>query len=180
MILKKRQLVTSALVLALGAAVFVNWYYTKPHAETPSAQAEVTATEAAENLGDARYVLSDVTGAQDDPFAEARLKREKTHSAALETLRQTVDDASAPQAAVAAVSEALADLTQRITLESDLETLIRAKTGLQNLVILGEDTAEILLAEQDQESATMLQISELTVQKTGLSADRVTIIEAAA
>ncbi len=30
MIIGKRQVLLSALVLALGAAVFVNWYYTKP------------------------------------------------------------------------------------------------------------------------------------------------------
>ena len=85
MILKKRQLVTATLVLALGAAVFVNWYYTKPHADVSAAGADVSATEVAEKLGDAQYVLSDVSG-KADPFAEARLKREKAHDAAMEAL----------------------------------------------------------------------------------------------
>ena len=74
MIIKKRQLATSALVLALGAAVFVNWYYTKPHTDITPAQAEVSATEAAENLGDARFVMSDVSQ-KDDVFAAARIRR---------------------------------------------------------------------------------------------------------
>ena len=177
MILKKRQLVTSALVLALGAAVFVNWYYTKPHADVTPVQSEVTATEAAENLGDARYVLSDMSE-KSDPFAAARLKREKTYSEAKETLQQTIADSAATQAAVAEASKALAELTKRTTLEADLETLIEAKTGMENLVILGESSAEILLSEQAQESAVMLQISALVVQKTGLSAEKITIIEA--
>ena len=178
MILKRRQLVTSALVLALGAAVFVNWYYTKPHTDVSPAQEEAAATEAAENLGDARYVFSDATE-KNDAFAAARLKREKAYSEAKETLQQTVSDSAATQASVAEASKALADLTKRMTLEADLETLIEAKTGLQSLVILSETTAEVLLSEQAQESATMLQISALVVQKTGLSAEHVTIIEAA-
>lgn len=176
MILKKRQLVTTALVLALGAAVFVNWYYTKPHASVSPAQADVSATEAAENLGDARYVLSDASTPA-DPFAAARLKREQTRSAAVETLQQTIDDSAASQTAVAAASEALADLTRRATLEADLETLVQAKTGIDNLVVIGDDSAEILLAQTPQESAVMLQISALAVQKTGFGADRITIIE---
>ena len=178
MILKKRQLVTSALVLALGAAVFVNWYYTRPHADVTPAEAPVSATEAAENLGDARYVLSDMSE-KADAFAAARLKREKAHSEAKETLQQTIDDSAASQAAVAEASKALAALTERTTLEADLETLISAKTGLENLVILGETSAEVLLSQSVQESAVMLQISALVVQKTGLSAEQITIIEAA-
>ena len=177
MILKKRQLVTSALVLALGAAVFVNWYYTKPHANVTAGQPEATATEAAENLGDAQYVISDISEKR-DPFAAARLKREKAYSEAKETLQQTIADSAATQAAVAEASNTLSQLTKRKTTEADLETLIEAKTGLDNLVILGEDSAEVLLPEPAQESALMLQISALVVQKTGLSADRITIIEA--
>ena len=177
MILKKRQLVTSALVLALGAAVFVNWYYTKPHADVVTAQSGESATQAAENLGDAQYVISD-RSEKSDPFAAARLKREKAYSEAKETLQQTITDSAASQAAVAQASDALAQLTKRTTTEADLETLIEAKTGLENLVILGEDSAEVLLPEQAQESALMLQISVLVVQKTGFSADRITIIEA--
>ena len=74
MILKKRQVAASALVLALGAAVFVNWYYTKPHTETAPVKTQAQVTEAAENLGDARYVFSD-TSEKSDAFSAARLKR---------------------------------------------------------------------------------------------------------
>ena len=105
MVLKKRQLVTSALVLALGAAVFVNWYYTKPHAQITPAQAQLDTaqtdvTEAAENLGDARFVMSDASQ-KNDVFAAARLKREKTYSEAKETLQKTATDSAASQAAAA-------------------------------------------------------------------------------
>ena len=176
MILRKRQLVTSALVLALGAAVFVNWYYTKPRAE--ASPADVSVTEAAENLGDAQYVLSDVSGRQ-DPFAAARLKRERAHDTALETLQEILRDSAATQAATAEASEALAKLTESRTKEADVETLISAKTGLDSLVILDGDSAEVLLAQTPTESTVMLRITEIVVQKTGLDAEDVTIIEAA-
>ncbi len=176
MILRKRQLVTSALVLALGAAVFVNWYYTKPRAE--ASRADVSVTEAAENLGDAQYVLSDVSGKQ-DPFAAARLKRERAHDTAIETLQEILRDSAATQAATAEASEALAKLTENRTTEADIETLISAKTGLDSLVILDDDSAEVLLEQTPTESTVMLRITEIVVQKTGLEAEAVTIIETA-
>ena len=176
MILKKRQLVTSALVLALGAAVFVNWYYTKPHADASAT--DVSVTEAAENLGDAQYVLSDVSG-REDPFAAARLKRERAHDAALETLQEILKDSASTQAATAEASKALAKLTENMTAESDIETLVQAKTGLDCLVILNGGSAEVLLSQTPSESTVMLQITDVVVQKTGLDAADVTIIEAA-
>ena len=178
MILKKRQLVTATLVLALGAAVFINWYFTKPHAEVSPAQADVSATEAAENLGDAQYVLSDVSG-KADPFAAARLKREQAQDSAMEMLQEILRDSTASETAMSEASGALAALTARQTLQADLETLISAKTGLDNLVILDEKTAQVLLAETPKESALMVQISDVVVQKTGLDPAEVTIIEAA-
>lgn len=176
MILRKRQLVTSALVLALGAAVFVNWYYTKPRPQ--AAATDVSATEAAENLGDAQYVLSDVSGRQ-DPFAAARLKRERAHDTALETLQEILRDSTSTQAATAEASKALAKLTENMTAESDVETLISAKTGLDSLVILDGGSAQVLLAQTPHESAVLLQITEIVAQKTGLDSADITIIEAA-
>lgn len=38
----KRQIVLATLVVALGAAVFVNWYYTKPDAEKANTGVTVT------------------------------------------------------------------------------------------------------------------------------------------
>ncbi len=177
MIVKKKQLLTATLVLALGAAVFVNWYYTKPHPSVTPADTPATVTQAAENLGDARYVVSDVSG-KADPFAAARLKREKSQSAAAETLREVIEDTAASQAAVTQASAELAALTERVTMESDIETLVQAKTGLENLVILSKDSAQILVSETPEESAVMLQITELAARKSGLEPAQITIIEA--
>ena len=74
MILKKRQLLLATLVIALGAAVFINRYYTAPKAESAaSAQTGTETQQTADkgaNLGDARYVIStDVT--LDDAAAQA-------------------------------------------------------------------------------------------------------------
>ena len=176
MIVKKKQLLTATLVLALGAAVFVNRYFLKPHPTVETADTDVTATQAAENLGDAMYVASDASGVE-DPFAEARLKREKAHSSAAETLQQVIADPAATQTAVAQASEELASLTERMTLEADIETLVQAKTGMDSLVILSRDSAQILLAETPQESAVMLQITELAARKASLEPAQITIIE---
>ena len=58
----KRRLLVATLVVALGAAVFVNWYYTKPDAQGVNAGLQVAETtvastnETQSNLGDAEPV----------------------------------------------------------------------------------------------------------------------------
>ena len=75
MIIKKRQLLLATLIIALAAAVFVNWYYTRPEVETAGAgKGETTTKQDAEqgiNLGDARYVLS-TDASLEDAAAQAK------------------------------------------------------------------------------------------------------------
>ena len=50
--IKRKHLVLTGLVIALGTAMFVNWYYTKPEAKSVNKAADETTTVSA-NLGDA-------------------------------------------------------------------------------------------------------------------------------
>ena len=66
----KRQIVFFGLVIALGAALYVNWYYTRPVNEIQqSVQAQTTAEA---NLGQAQYVNAE---GGEDYFATAELHR---------------------------------------------------------------------------------------------------------
>lgn len=102
----KRQIVLATLVVALGAAVFVNWYYTKPDAEKANTGVTVTeqVSQAAGNLGDALLVNSSSVSSQDNTketkaqqaqakvedeyFAQARLNRSTAHDKAAEALKK--------------------------------------------------------------------------------------------
>lgn len=177
MILRKRQLITGTLVLALSAAVFVNWYFTKPQTQaTFTEERQTSEADSAGNLGDARYVLSS-ENASEDVFAAQRLKRQQAHDEAEEMLRDIIKDSASSSEAVSEASEKLTALTDTIKKEADIETLAKAKTGIDCLVVLSEDSAEIILANAPSDSATVLQITEIAVNKTSFSAENITIIE---
>ena len=78
----KRQIVFFGLVIALGAALYVNWYYTRPVNEIQqSVQAQTTAEA---NLGQAQYVNAE---GGEDYFATAELNRSKSLDEAKATLQ---------------------------------------------------------------------------------------------
>ncbi len=191
MIIKKRQLLLATLIIALGAAVFVNWYYTKPQVEATGTNGSVsvstTAPEAEQgaNLGDARYVISSDTALEDvaaqakadEYFAGAKLRRKTAHDEAAEALNDIIKDSNSSSEAVGKASDALKELTDSMTLESDIENLITAKVGCENLVILNGNNAEIIVENGSLDDVTVVQIKEIAVKHSGYPVENVTIIE---
>ena len=177
MIIKKRQLVMSTLIVALGAAVFVNWYYTRPDTQ-PAIENEPTSRSASvaddtDNLGEAKYVNSQ----KSEYFSAAEMKRKSAHEKAMEVLNKTIKDSSATPEAVKKASEELAELAKAIKLEADIESLITAKTGKDCVVLINDGKTEIIAEKGAVNSASILQITEIVMKQTGLTADDITIIE---
>lgn len=188
MIIKKRQLLLATLVVALAAAVFVNWYYTKPDIEANGQSTVTTAPEAAEgvNLGDARYVISGDAKLEEDAvaqakaneyFASAKLRRKTAHDEAAESLNDVIKDSASSADAVSEATKTLGKLAEVYTLESDIENLISAKVGCENLVILNGENAEIIVENGSLDDISILKIKEIAVKNTGYPVDNITIIE---
>ncbi|MDR2909310.1 MAG: SpoIIIAH-like family protein, partial [Oscillospiraceae bacterium] len=100
MIIGKRQIILTALVLGLGIAVYLNWEYSKVSVDVPAQEA---IQEHTPNYGEAQYVDAEAPegeeviaeDAMDDDayFAEAQLSRQKARDEAVETLAVMLADA---------------------------------------------------------------------------------------
>ncbi len=185
MIIKKRQLVLATLVLALSAAVFINWYYTRPEIEQASGTAAVTDVSASPtdsldtdgNLGEAHYVNTDTTESKEEYFANIEIRRSKAHDEALETLEKIIKDSNSSKSAVEEASSQLNKLSASIKLESDIEALIAAKLGLDSVVIVNGEKCEVVVENGKLDSTGVLQIKELSTKQTNFPAENITIIE---
>ncbi len=188
MILKKRQLLLATLVIALGAAVFINQYYTTPKVDSVvsgETQPTLHSTDSGANLGDARYVIStDVTlddaaaqAVASEFFSGAKLRRQTARDEAEEALNDIIKDGDSSPEAVAKATDALTDITKAITLECDIENLISAKVGCENLVIINAGVCEIIVENGSLDDTSVVQIKEIVVKQTGLSTDKITLIE---
>ncbi len=183
MVIKKRQLLAATLVLALGSAVFVNWYYTRPVSKAVSAVPETSAAKAVKKdseLGEARYVLStDVAMPEQSNayFEEAKEKRNTAHDSAAQTLQKVITDASSPARAVREATDKLNYLSQTVESEAKLENLIKAKLGCDCLAAIDSSAVQIVVCKSGLDATSALQIKELAANMTGLGGEKVTIIE---
>lgn len=170
--ISKKQIIFAGLLIALCAAVYVNWYYTKPMSEiNDGVQKETTE---AQNLGEAQYV--NATEAS-DYFESAKLNRSKAHADAQDALNKVIESDNADEESKTQAREKLNALAQSIQNEADIENLITAKTGGQVLVSIG-DTVEVILEKGTLNDTTALQIKEIVVNKTQISAEKITLVEA--
>lgn len=185
MVVRKRQIIAAALVLALGSAVFINWYYNRPSVKSANARPSVEAIDnTGGNLGDAQLVNSSgvsesavATGKSSDYFASAKLRRNSAHDKAAETLNKVIKDSSSDASAVKEATAALKALSNAIKLESDIEALIKAKTGGDCVVIINNNSAEVIVAKGALNDTVILQIKEIVLKQTGFSAENITIVE---
>lgn len=177
MIIRKKQIVTATLALALGAAVFVNWYYTRPETQPTLNNENTTKAEENENLGDAQYVSATTAKPSAETLADFKLKRDAAHDEAKETLNSVIKDQKSNSEAVANASDALKTLSDDIKDEADLENLITAKLSSDCVVIIDSDICQVIVGKGVLTDNFSLQIKELVMNQTKIPSKNITIIE---
>lgn len=173
-IIKRRQLILATLVVALGAAVFVNWYYT---GSGNVAQKPETTAEYVQNLGEAKYVNAEAEQTDEDYFETAKLNRTKTNDEALDKLNKALEKAGQGTEEAKTIAANVNQLTDRIKTEKDLENIIETKLKTKCVVIINESSSEIMVEKGVLDETSALKIMELVTSNTDLDATKVTISE---
>ena len=175
LLIKRRQLILATLVVALGAAVFVNWYYTGNNSTIQSPE-ETTESEYVQNLGEAKYV--NATGDEADYFSEAKLNRQKSRDEALEVLNKSLEKAKSGSNEAKEITKSIDELTAMIKLERDVEALISAKLASECVAVINEKSAQVVVSKEALSEDAALQIIDVITTNTDLSADKIKITEA--
>lgn len=178
LILKKRHLIVATLVVALSAAIFVNWYYTKPQTKTTSAQTEYT-TVITDNVNVNESTLGDaqLVSGNNSYFTQAKLKRNEAHDEALEALNDIIKDSNSSESAITVSQKDLAEISKNIKLEADIENLVTAKTGSECLVIINNDKIEVIVAKGVMNDTVSTQITDIIITQNEKFSENITIIE---
>ena len=169
--IKKRGAVYGVIALLLCAAAYLNWSYV----DTPEDLLAAQQTDAqADTQTDAS---ADSTAGEGDYFASSRLTRTQARDEAVSELSESdTADQSAKDDAAAQIS-ALADDT---VAEANIESLIRAKGYEDAVVMLGDSSANIVVAPPDGglQAEDVAVIRDIVISETGMTAGQIKIVEA--
>ncbi|MDD7152312.1 MAG: SpoIIIAH-like family protein [Faecalibacterium prausnitzii] len=194
-----RRVTALTLAAALVVAVYLNWQYANAdlplageettlqvsaEVDTPPAVQDELMTEAeatsgvGKNYGEAQLVsVANSSGAEF--FEEARLKRDKAHDEALDTIRKTLKSSSlSPEEKKEYTAQIAANL-EDLHAENEIETLIRAKGFADCLCFLQSGRADltVMTAGDGLTGAQVAQIRDVVLNKSSVTAQNITVTE---
>ncbi len=170
-ILKKRQLILATLVVALGAAVFVNWYYTG-NSSVKSEDKENS--QYVQNLGEAKYVNATESAKS---FEQMKFDRQKNHDNALSKLNKSLETTQKGSNEAKEIAKSINALTDTFKKQIDLEALIKTTIKAESYVTLSEKSATVVVTKGKLNENTSLKVLELVTANTQIEASEVTISE---
>ena len=197
-----RRATAITLAAALVVAVYLNWQYARTDvslqedAVTFSAAAETQAEPAAEvvtdglmteaeavssagkNYGEAQLVsVANDSGAKF--FEEARLKRQKAHDAALDTIQKTLKSSGLSAEEKKTYAQELTGNLEDLHAENEIETLVKAKGFADCLCFLQSGRADltVMTAGDALTAAQVAQIRDIVLSKSSVTAQNITVVE---
>ena len=188
MIMKKKQLLSATLVIALAAAVAVNWYYTGNNVDTDTR--DTTTQTVSGNLGDSLSVDSSAVDNENNSeeaqsvmsknsfFTSERLKREETYDEIIDSVEEALESDALSIEKQEEISATLDRYMRNMKAQSDTESLISAKTGGDCIVVINGEACQVILEKNTLNDGIILQISDIIEKNTNISAKNLTIIEA--
>lgn len=197
--LGKRQFIIAALVVALGAAVYLNWQFSANDSLLANAD-ESSTTSTSKEIGEAKYVntsvsknsegsKSEVTSEEateevnakaeekSEYFAQAELKRKQAQDEELELLNNIIEDTDKNDTAKAEAVKQVAEITKRIEQQSNIESLIKAKGFNECIAFISNGECSIVVSAGDVTNAGAITIKDIVHKQSGIEYNKITITE---
>ncbi len=180
LIVGKKQIVLSALVLALGVAVFLNYQYSQVgEGEFPLSDAAAAAAEGSDLLLDpnGEELSEEVYG--EAYFAEAKLSRSRSRDEAVEALATMLGEAELETAQKAELALQAAALARSIETEGKIENLLKAKGFEECMVYYDTEKVDIIVksAAEGLTDEQVAQMQDVVLGEVELPAEKIRIVE---
>ncbi len=180
----KKQLVLASLVLALGAAVYLNWQFAGtnrlPVGDSTSETSQLGAAQLVNNayvetVTDDLEPSSSAETASADVLSQARMDRQNSRDEALELLDSVLNSVESDSAAKQQAVDQASAIAQNILDESNVESLLEAKGYSDCVAYISPEECSVVIAGTVEEADTLI-VQEIVMEQTGLSADKIKII----
>lgn len=172
--IKKTHILVSALVLALGAAVYLNWQFSS----SPSAKT------ASKELGAATYVSRDTVATADeavlspkDKMLRARTERTQAQDKALSEAKEILALADTSDDIKNAAIEKASQIERRIIGQSNIESILCAK-GFSEVLCYASDTGcTVTVLKKDLKTDSPLIIKDVVMSQLGIAFNDIVIVD---
>ena len=177
--IQKKHIVSAALVLALGTAVYVNWQFGGASAKTTK------------QLGEASYVSAEVSSAtadsvrtsalsdsQESFFAAERVKRQSTQDKVLDEAGKIFDSENAAEDEKSEAQKSVEQMLKWFTVQDSIESIVKAKGFKDCLCIISEEGVTVIVPGEQLNDTSALVIDDAVTSHYKVDYDRISIVGA--
>ncbi len=172
----KRPAVVLAVLVLVGASVYLNWRYAGNVAQTDKILGQATLVN---ESGEGVSVTEDAA-AQNNYFATARLSRKQARDSAISMLQEAEMDENATEEVCNEASQTLQVLAGYTVAESQIENLVTAKGYADCVVFMGTDSCSVVVDAGDDglDATDVARIKDIVINETQYTAGQIKIMEA--
>ncbi len=178
----KKQVLMAALVLALGLAVYLNYFFSLESPNVSTGGKTATTTTSTRSLGDSQFVNNTTTKQETTTttgssyFTEARKNREKAREEALGILQETLANVKATDAMKKEAASKAEAIAKAVEQESKIESLIKAKGFADCVVYIENENCSVVVQSDGLKPQETLQITEIITSQSNVKAENISII----
>lgn len=177
--IKKQHILVSALVLALGAAVYLNWHFSGTPLISPSSK----------ELGAATYVSKDAKATTDEikmtsqemtpeqKLAKSRTERAQAQDQVLEESKTILQAADSSDEAKAEAVKAATAIEERILAQNNIENILSAKGFSDVLCYASDKGCTVTVRKSDLKDDSPLIIKDAVMSQLKVEFNDIVIVE---
>lgn len=171
-VLGKGQITVAVMLVALGAAIWLNTKYLPSDTKYLGEASYVSATDE----GDAVETAAKADKTDSDYFETAKKEREETREKAKETVEELLDSKSLTEEDKKSALSKIEKLGADIEKENNIENLLKAKGFEKTLAIIGDNGITIVVKSEGLTSVQTLQIQDIVTNETEIALNNIKII----
>lgn len=181
--IQKKHIVLGTLVIALGAAVYLNWQFSENQSlkttskELGTAQ-YVNATSPSENEStyDEAVQSSNMSGEQQSYFAEARNQRDQTQDKIIDTANEVLEKAKDSEESEEAIED-IEKMLKNFTYQDSIESILKAKGFSQCLCYISDEGCDVIVLKDEMNETSAIMIKDAVTSQIDIPFDNITIAE---
>ena len=174
---QKKHVIAAALVLALGAAVYVNWQFTTNNntsVKELGAASYVNATAAA--TADQAKQTSAQSKEQQSFFANERTKRQSTQDKVIDEAEKVFNLDSATENEKNEAQKSVAKMLKIFTVQDSIESIVKAKGFSDCLCQISDEGVTVIVPKNQLNDTAALVIDDAVTSHYSVDFDRISLI----
>lgn len=179
----KKQVLLATLIVALGLAVYLNYYFANKAPTGPDRDRHlverIKTSGRRQYVGNPSTVSGGDTSTTEDPsdyFVQARLNRENARQEQLDIVKDMMNDVKATDEIKKQAADKVEAVTKAIEQESKIESLIKAKGFTDCVVYIEDKNCQIVVRSEGLQMQDTVQITEIVTSQSDITAQNINIV----